>query len=59
MRTLYTVLTLAPAPLFALGFVYSVIFSHHGWQMPIMWAIMALAHTTPWLLRWQQHNLAR
>lgn len=59
-KTLYTLLTLAPAPLFALGFVYSVTFNHHGdGQMPAMWFIMAVAHLTPWLLRWQQHNLTR
>ena len=55
MRTLYTLLTLAPAPLFFLGFVYSLFYSHHGWEMPVMWFVMFLAHLTPWLLFYQQH----
>ena len=63
MRTLYTILTLAPAPLFFLGFIYSIINpSHtcgHDFQMPAMWFIMCLAHAFPWVLRAQQSNLTR
>ena len=59
MRTLYTILTLAPAPLFFLGFLYSVFHSDHSWEMPVMWFVMMLAHLTPWLLRSQQRNLTR
>jgi hypothetical protein len=66
MRTLYTFLTLTPAPLFALGLVYSIInLNHspvcgaHSWEMPIMWFVMMLAHLTPWILRFQQRNLTR
>ena len=60
MRTLYTIITLAPAPLFFLGFLYSVFaHMHHSWEMPLMWIIMSLAHLTPWILHWQQRNLTR
>jgi hypothetical protein len=59
MRFIYTALSLLPAPLFALGFIYSVLYSHHSWEMPLMWFIMALAHTTPWLLWLQQRNFTR
>jgi hypothetical protein len=68
MKTLYTLLSLAPAPLFFLGFLWSL-FNMHGlqaamcggshWEMPVMWLIMSLAHSLPWLLRWQQLNLSR
>ena len=63
MRALYTILSLAPAPLFFLGFVWSVYSPSphcgHDFQMPAMWLIMSLAHCLPWLLRWQQKNLTR
>ena len=63
MRILYTVLTLAPAPLFFAGFIYSVInpspHCGHDFQMPAMWLIMSLAHCVPWILRWQQRNFTR
>jgi hypothetical protein len=59
MKTIYSLLTLAPAPLFFLGFLYSVLFGHHGGEMALMWFIMMLAHLTPWLLWWQQRNFAR
>jgi len=59
MRTVYTLLTLLPAPLFFLGFVYSSIFGHHGWEMALMWSVMFLAHLSPWFIWWQQRNLTR
>ena len=64
MKIWYTVVTLAPTPLFLLGFVYSL-FTHTpqcgtaDYSMSAMWLIMALAHTPPWILRVQQHYLAR
>ena len=59
MKTLYQTLTLMPAPLFFLGFLYSLVFGHHGGEMSIMWLVMGLAHVTPWLLWWQQRDLTR
>jgi hypothetical protein len=74
MRKIYQILSLAPAPLFFLGFIYSTyhvftapIMCHtghthhtwHQWEMPIMWLVMCLAHVTPWLLWLQQRDLAR
>ena len=63
MRILYTVLTLAPAPLFFAGFLWSLLMPsiHCGddWQMPAMWLIMSLAHSVPWILRVQQFYLTR
>lgn len=64
----YTLLTLAPSPLFLFGFFWSV-FNSQGmqasmcggsfWEMPAMWFIMFLAHLTPWFLWWQKRNLTR
>jgi len=61
MHRLYTALTLLPAPLFFLGFIYSVtnmghvsICGSHPWEMPVMWSVMTLAHLVPWFLFWQQ-----
>ena len=63
MTIIYTLLSLAPAPLFFMGFIYSLLAPNphcgHDWQMPVMWLIMALAHTLPWILRAQQRNLTR
>jgi hypothetical protein len=51
MKTVYTLLSLLPAPLFFLGFLYSMLFGHHLGEMTAMWLIMTLAHTTPWIQR--------
>lgn len=63
MIKLWTVFNLAPAPLFVLGFIWEltqpVNICGGSWSMPAMWAIMALAHLTPWLLWWQQRNFTR
>jgi hypothetical protein len=63
MRTLYTILSLAPAPLFFAGFVYSLLAPSHmcgtDYSMTAMWLIMCLAHCVPWLLRAQQYYLTR
>jgi len=63
MRILYTVLTLAPAPLFFLGFIYSIITPSQicgvDYSMSVMWLVMCLAHCTPWILRCQQLYLTR
>ena len=60
MRRIYQILTLAPAPLFFVGFLYSVLnppamCTSFPLEMPIMWFIMFLAHLTPWLLFYQQN----
>jgi hypothetical protein len=63
MRTLYTILSLAPAPAFLLGFVYSIITPSavcgQDYSMSLMWFVMFLAHLTPWVLRVQQYYLTR
>jgi hypothetical protein len=64
MRTLYTILSLAPAPAFLLGFIYSVftpmsICGAWPYEMAVMWFVMFLAHLTPWILRAQQLYLTR
>lgn len=63
MRQLHMFLSLAPAPLFALGLVWSffdIYTGHsHSWQMSVMWFVMALAHVTPWIIWRQQRDLAR
>ena len=63
MRTIYFILTLAPAPLFFAGFAWSLLSpsTHCGqdWSMPVMWFVMGLAHTLPWVQRIQQLYLTR
>jgi hypothetical protein len=64
MRTLYTVLSLAPSPLFFILGVYSslhtpAICGAFPYEMTIMWFLMSLAHVTPWILRCQQLYLTR
>jgi hypothetical protein len=57
-----------PAPLFLILGTVSWITASHSvcgpstWIIPemvLMWYLMALAHLTPWLLWWQQRDLAR
>ncbi len=57
---LYTILSLAPSPLFFLGFLLSVwhtpsVCAAFPYEMALMWLIMSLAHLTPWLLFYKQH----
>ena len=65
MSRLYTyyiikqTLKFAPGPLFALGFVYSLFqssavcgISDHS--MSCMWALMALAHSLPYVQYWER-----
>ena len=64
MRIIYTVLTLAPAPLFFILGLYSSlqtpsVCGAFPWEMTVMWFLMALAHLTPWVLRFQQRNFTR
>jgi protein-S-isoprenylcysteine O-methyltransferase Ste14 len=64
MKLVYQTLTLLPAPLFFLGFLYSVLnppalCTAFPYEMAAMWAVMGLAHLVPWLLFWQQRNLTR
>jgi hypothetical protein len=60
MVKLYQILTLAPAPLFFVGSIYSVLnppalCAAFPYEMAVMWFVMSLAHITPWLLFYQQH----
>ena len=62
MRRLNTFCSLAPAPAFLIGFALSLYFGptvcgSFEWEMPLMWLIMAFAHTSPWLMWWQQRTL--
>ena len=64
MKQIYQILSLAPAPLFLVGLVYNL--SHPltvcgvgNYEMAVMWAVMALAHITPWIIWWQQRNFTR
>ena len=66
MRLIYSILTLTPAPIFLIGFVYSVVnITHmpacgsHSWEMPIMWFTMFLAHSVSWVMWLQQRNFTR
>lgn len=64
MRRLNTFVSLAPAPVFLVGFLVSVyhgptMCGGHVWEMPAMWLIMSLAHVSPWLMWWQQRHLYR
>jgi hypothetical protein len=71
MKNIYSILTLAPAPLFFLGFIVSVVslftghehsqhhFGLYALEMPAMWFIMTIAHVTPWLLWLKQRNFTR
>jgi len=66
IRKINTFFSLAPAPAFLLGFIYSVLSQDHShmnhgmhhfeWEMPLMWIIMAFAHVSPWLMWYQQRK---
>jgi hypothetical protein len=62
-RYLNLFFSLAPAPLFLLGAVWS--WSNGAsicgavYEMPVMWLVMAFAHTTPWLAWWSQRDLQK
>ena len=58
MRTFNIILSLSPAPLFVAGAVYSALnpsMCGNYYEMTLMWVIMALAHTAPWFMFYQQH----
>jgi hypothetical protein len=63
MRLLYNFVSLAPAPMFFLGFLWSLYYPAaicgYDYSMSAMWLIMTLAHLTPWILRCQQLYLTR
>lgn len=64
MKQIYQISSLAPAPLFLVGLVYNLLYHQSicgmdNYEMAVMWAVMALAHTTPWIIWWQQRNFAR
>lgn len=58
MRKLNLILSLGAMPAFAAGAIYSLLtpsLCGTTYEMTVMWLIMALAHTTPWLMFYQQH----
>ena len=64
MRTLVTILSLLPTPVFFVCFVFSIVNIHlHAqcgstpWEMPLMWFTMSLAHSTSWFLWYSQRKL--
>lgn len=52
--------SLAPAPVFFAGFLFSInnpmtdICGAMSWEMPLMWILMSAAHASPWLMWYQQ-----
>ena len=62
MKIINTLFSLAPAPLFLLGGILSLMLNPHAahshipYEMPIMWFIMFLAHLSPWLIWYQQRS---
>ncbi len=64
LKYLYPLITLAPAPIFFIFGVYSLLhtpalcgsFSH---EMTVMWFVMSLAHLAPWIIRLQQLHFTR
>jgi hypothetical protein len=53
-------LTYAPAPIFFVMGIYSTLISQHNhmcggtmWEMPLMWFLMALTHSYPWVVYWE------
>jgi hypothetical protein len=64
MKHVYQTLSLAPAPAFFIGLIWNLSQSQSmcgagNYEMAVMWAVMALAHTTPWIIWWQQRNFSR
>jgi len=51
------IVNFAPAPLFLIGLIYNIYnfvvhgshHEHHSWEMTVMWAVMTLAHISPWI----------
>ena len=49
-------LTYLPAPTFFIIGIYSLLYSHNhmcgssSWEMPLMWFLMAITHSYPWVL---------
>lgn len=59
-RLVNTFFSLAPAPLFLVGSIWSWFtpsICGTAYEMPIMWLIMSLAHVSPWLAWWQLRDL--
>jgi hypothetical protein len=64
MRIFYHLVSLAPAPAFLLGFVFSVLHTPAvclAWpyEMALMWFVMFVAHTPAWILFLQQLYFSR
>ena len=64
MNQIYQILSLAPAPAFLTGLIWNLsqpqsMCGVGNYEMAAMWAVMALAHTTPWIIWWQQRNFTR
>ena len=64
LKYLYPLLTLLPAPIFFIFGVYSLwhppaVCSSFPYEMTVMWMVMALAHTAPWIIKLQQLHFTR
>jgi len=64
MRKINLFFSLAPAPMFLIGFIMSLYFGpslcgSFVWEMPVMWFIMCIAHVSPWLIYWQQRKFQK
>ena len=56
-------LTYAPAPIFFAMGIYSTLLSQHQhmcgatmWEMPLMWFLMAITHSYPWVAYFEQQG---
>jgi hypothetical protein len=65
MRKVNLFFSLAPSPLFFLGFLWSLYNMNHmqstmcggsHWEMPVMWLVMSVAHISTWLMWYQQRR---
>jgi hypothetical protein len=63
MLKIKTLISLLPTPLFALGCIFELVQTSNicgnNWSMPMMWAIMAMAHLPSWFVWWDQRELSR
>ena len=64
MRTVITLISLAPTPVFFAGFIWSIFNTNShavcgasSWEMPLMWITMSLAHMVSWFLWFSQRRL--
>lgn len=64
LKYVYALISLLPAPLFFAFGLYSLSHSpalcgSFAYEMTVMWFIMSLAHTPPWIIRLQQFYFTR